>query len=67
MDVLASPMLWEALCSVVDADEDEMDAEDAAPVPNDDANRFATRSHDVGHVDWDHLEQLMHTREYGAW
>lgn len=58
--VIASPDIWDVLCSLVD------DADDDANPRHDSSVRF-DRAHDVDVVSWNRMDELMGTHEYGAW
>lgn len=67
-----TPDLWEALCSIVDHEDEEDDAVDDHDIggkkqrTNDADTRFHDR-HDTEVVGWDRMNDLMRTHEYGSW
>lgn len=63
---VSTPDLWNALCSLVDDDEDE-DGGNAASYPRSDASTRFDAPHDTDVVSWDRMDDLMRTHEYGAW
>lgn len=67
-----TPDLWEALCSIVDHEDEENDKvgdhdnSGKRQRTNDADTRFHDR-HDTEVVCWDRMNDLMRTHEYGSW
>lgn len=65
-DGIRSPDLWNALSSILDVDDSDCESDSVLSGRSDASTRFECNHH-TQVVEWDRMEDLMRTHEYGAW